>query len=540
MKKFALIILVLYFANSIFAIIQNEKSLKSYFYYRNNKPIYNISWNTPDIYSLNSYSFLEKYIYEFIPYTIRFKEHELDFALSSWSSFRESIKKFLFDNDDSSTFLYYKTPSQKKPLPHGASVSIANIPLDSSLSINLLTGCDFVKSEKESYYFVYYGSKVSGYFEKKLYFYCYWWAGHFGGDTDFAKKSKLIDSWTQDSSDSDQIHLDNISGRISYRARFWSLSVGRGKYEIGNNIGGSIILNDDCNDYGYFSNKFDFKNLSISFLHATLIPDSTSANSGDDSYYYKHYEDKYLVVHKIEWQPSRAFKLFFGEEVIYGGRSIDPSYILPHTFWRATEHNLGDRDNVMIFTGFLWKPINKNYLYLNFVFDELKKSEIFGDWWGNKYAVQIGNSYFFNEEKDTKLTFEFTALRPWIYTHKIIYDKFSHDDIGLGFPEGSNLIQYSGEFNYNIRNNLNLNIHSSFTRQGSVGNNFSINYETRDETLDNNTHWLEGDITDKVSICPVITWQPLSHHKLKLGMNISKIDDEAFEKEVMISYQAIY
>ncbi len=531
MKRVIVLIMLLY-AISIFARYED------------------ISWNTPQLTSNNSISFLEKNINESKLFSMKniwvvHDSSSFNFALFSWQDFKHSIGNF-FSQDDNSYFLLYHTQdyhfkeAKNFGYPKISDRYPSSIPLTSLLRFSIHTGCDFVKSEKESYYFVYYGSKVSGYFEKKLYFYCYWWAGHFSGDTDFAEKSKLIDSWTQDSSDNDQIHLDNISGKISYRTRFWSLSVGRGKYEIGNNIGGSIILNDDCNDYGYFSNKFDFKNLSISFLHATLIPDSTSAESGDDSYYYKHYEDKYLVVHKIEWQPSKEFKLFFGEEVIYGGRSIDPSYILPHTFWRATEHNLGDRDNVMIFTGFLWKPIYKNYLYLNFVFDELKKSEIFGDWWGNKYAVQIGNSFFFNEEKDTKLTLEFTALRPWIYTHKILYDKFSHDDIGLGFPEGSNLIQYSGEFNYNIRTNLNLNIHGSFTRQGSVGNDFSINYETRDETLDNGTHWLEGDITDKVSICPVITWQPLSHHKLKLGMNISKTDDENFEEEIMISYQAIY
>ena len=511
---------------------------------------FDISWNSPQLTSNNSISFLEKNLDESKLFSLKNMRVLRDsstfkFALFSWQYFKNSVCNF-FSQDDSSYFLYYHTPDKKlKQLdPKSSSLPYHSnkVPLRSLLKFSLLTGSDFAVQDNTNYYFVYYGTKLSGYINRRLFFYGYWWAGHFAGDTDYARSSSLIDSWTQDSSDSDQIHLDNITGKITYigKSDFWSASVGRGKYEIGSNIGGSIILNDDCNDYGYFSNKFDFKNLSISFLHATLIPDSTSADAGDDSYYYEHYEDKYLVIHKIEWQPSREFKLFFGEEVIYGGRTIEPSYILPQTFWRATEHNLGDRDNMMIFTGFLWKPIHKNYLYFNFVFDELKKSEIFGDWWGNKYAIQIGNSYFFNEEKDTKLIFEFTALRPWIYTHKIIYNKYSHDGIGLGFPEGSNLIQYSGEFNYNIRTNLNLNIHASFTRQGSVGNDFSINYETRDESLDYNTHWLEGEITNKLSILPVITWQPLAHHRLKIGLSSTQIEDEDMENEIFISYQALY
>ena len=195
---------------------------------------------------------------------------------------------------------------------------------------------------------------------------------------------------------------------------------------------------------------------------------------------------------------------------------------------------------MLIFAGMNWKPIDKNLIYFNFILDELRKSEIFGDWWGNKYALQIGNSYTFDQQRNLKLSLEFTAIRPWLYTHYILHNKFSHDGKGLGFPEGSNLIQFAAEFNFDLRQNLNFNLHSSFTRQGSVGNSFSINYESRDKSKDNDTHWLEGDIINKLTICPIITWQPLSHHKLKIGMNIFQFDEEDFEEEFMISYQAIY
>ncbi len=509
----------------------------------------NISWNTPEVTSNNQVLILEKNLDESKLFYLPVKKERSDsssfsFALSSLLDFKSSVTNF-FSKDDSSYFLLYHTPDFhfKKTKNFGYPKSSlysyrypSSIPLKSLLRFSLLTGCDFVCSEKDNYYFVHYGTKLSGYVKQRLFFYGYWWAGHFSGDTDYARTSKLIDSWYQKSDDDKQIYLDNSTGKITYigRGNFWSLSLGRGKYEVGSNIGGSIILNDVCNDYGYFSSKFNFKSLSISFLHASLIPDSTSSDNTND------YTDKYLVIHKIDWKPNTRFHFFLGESVIYGDRSISPSYLLPHVFLRPIEHNLRNRDNVLIFTGINWKPIPKNIIYFNFILDELKKSEILGDWWGNKYALQIGNSYTFNRENTIKLTLEFTAVRPWIYTHNIMHNKFSHDDIGLGFPEGSNLIQFAGEFNFDIRKNLNFNIHSSLTRQGSIGNNFSINYDTRDESKDNDTHWLEGDITNKLTICPVITWQPLAHHKLKFGMNISQIDDEDFEKEVIISYQAIY
>ena len=107
----------------------------------------------------------------------------------------------------------------------------------------------------------------------------------------------------------------------------------------------------------------------------------------------------------------------------------------------------------------------------------------------------------------------------------------------MGFPEGSNLLQFAAELNIDIKHNLNLNMHSSLTRQGSIGNNFIINYSDRPS---DESEWLEGEITKRLSICPVITWQPLAHHNLKIGLYSTQIDDEDMENEIFISYQAIY
>ena len=497
---------------------------------------FDISWNLPEITSKVQLSFLEKNQDENRIIEIPDREElintsELDFALSSRRDFIHSWQKFLFYKNDNSNFLFYRTPDKIKRKSTSSWIHPASIPLKSQLKLNLISGCDYVSSKNEHYYFIYNGLKISGFIQKRLFFYSNFWLGHFAGDIDYAGTSKLIDSWTQTSDDGKKIYLDNVTGKISYKGKgnFWSVSVGRGKYEIGNNIGGSIILEKDCNEYGYFSNRFDFKKLSVSFLHATLIPDSTSTDS------YKDYSDKYLVIHKIDWKPSRKFHLFFGEEIIYGNRSIDSSYLLPHTLMRPIEHNLRDRDNVLIFLGMNYKPIVRNTFYLNFIFDELSKSKIFTSWWGNKYAVQIGNSLKFHPK--LRMILEFTAVRPWIYTHKVLANKFSHDGIGLGFPEGSNLIQICSEINYQFRWNLDIDVNGSYTKQGSVGNHFSINYESRPS---DNADWLEGDISNIKKVKAVISWQPLAHHKLKFGYRLEQIDDEKATNEFMISYQAFY
>jgi len=499
-----------------------------------------LSWNEPQLTSQNSISYLfdipgENQIMEIDLKKTFSDDPQFDFALSSFSKFQCSLSNFLALKNNSS-FLYYKTPNKTAELlPHSSYLPPPNIPIRSMLKFNLMVGADHFSGEDGSYSFLYYGARISGYLRQRLFFYGSWWAGHFTGDMDEAQNSPLVDSWHQYSDDMKQLYLDNIKGRLTYLGpgNFWSVSLGRGNYQLGSNIGGSVILNDACNDYGYFSAKFIFDKFYLTTLQGALIPDSTGSA--------KSFPDKYIAIQKFGWTPSRNFELFVGEEVIYANRGLDLNYLLPHTFWRAVEHNLGDRDNALAFLGLNWRPVHNDLIYLNFSLDELKQSEMFGNWWGNKYAIQVGNSYSFSPKNDGVISLEFTAVRPWHYTHYILENKFSHYDISLGFPAGSNLIQYAAECNYEFRNIVNVNLHASYTRQGSVGNNFSINYNTRPS---DKADWLEGDIDDTFTFTPILTWKIFAHHHLKTGIEYKflKQHEQPDEQQLnfYLSYRAEY
>jgi len=501
-----------------------------------------IDWNTTEITSQNHFSFLEEKFDDGVYLQIKNENvsnfTQIDIAISSYSNFKKALSNFLSNEEIQSHFIEIHAPVKSKREFLSSLVHPIYIPLRSSFYFNLLTGADFISNitHENKYSFVYYGTKLFANIENTLYIDAYWWTGHFAGDDDLFKTSPIYDSWSQNSYDNTLTSIDNVSGKIVYRKRYGSLSVGRGTHIIGNNIGGSVILNDACNDYGYFSGKLDFYKFSISLMHGTLIPDSSNVTDAGEPIY-KDYNDKYIALKKLDWKPNTKIHFFAGEEVIYGGRSIEPSYLLPQTFLRATEHNLRDRDNVLIFAGMNLKPIPQNIFYVNFIFDELSKSKVFSDWWGNKYAVQLGNSYLIDKKKDSRISVEFTAVRPWMYTHKILHNKYSHDGIGLGFPDGSNLIQIAGEINYGLLNSLTINTHSSYTKQGSLGNDFSINYETRP---DDTANWLEGDKTEKIEIRTVLKWQPITHHKILFGHSAIRIDDNDIEHNFSISYQTSY
>jgi len=481
------------------------------------QPRVDLSFNQPTINSLVKLSNLQRVIPEIPKIDPDKAKEEWEFAISSPAEFASSLKN-LFLQKDSNNFLnyYYKNERQ----------------VSGYLVLNLKAGIDCLDNlEKERSFFLFNGMRLKANIQN-FYLFADWWSGHFIEDIEFAESnSPLIDSWYKKSEDGSKTYLDNLEGIISYRTPNCSISLGRSNYQIGNNISGSIILSDFCNEYGYFSGKLKIGKVSFSIMHASLIPDSlTQANNTE-------YADKYLVTHKIDWQPSTKLHFFLGEHVVYGERGVNPSYLLPHAFLRITEHNLRDRDNVLIFAGLDVNLLTDQTTYLNFIIDELAKSKFFSSWWGNKYALQIGHSIQLKNLLDSRITIEVTAIRPWLYTHKKIVNKFSQDQVSLGHPDGSNLIEFAGELNTKFSQTISLDLNYRYIKQGSVGNQYWINYETRPS---DKVAWLEGDITEISSLTTVINLNLLAHHFLKVGLETSKKDDLKLDKKLYLSYLVIY
>ena len=454
-----------------------------------------------------------------------FEKSYFGFAFLNYRSFQNALNDFLTVREVRNSFLDY---------------SVVDRSISGRLQASLMAGVDYQSDFEEQYIHLYRGVQVRGNIYNRLVFWGEWWAGRFQGDLDYAEaNSPLIKGFfkTHQNPETTYTNLNKIYGRLSYLFDFGNVSLGRGTHLIGDNIGGSTILNDAVNDYGYFSSEITFGKLRLSFLHATLIPDVIEPAEDYD------YQDKYLVLRQINYMPLPQLDLYFGEQVIYANRGIDPSYLLPHIFYRITEHNLQDRDNVQMYAGASWRYRDFATLYGSLIIGELRKKEIFSDWWGNKYALQGGGSLLFAEgllyhqNEAVRTTLEFTAVRPWMYTHKTIATPFSHDGIGLGFPEGSNLIQTAGEIVFPLIPSLTLNQFVSFTKQGSVGNSFSINYEDRPSDT---AKWLEGETTDRWLSRTVLFWHILAHHRMRAGMEFRRQDNESWRKTLVFGYQARY
>ncbi|MDZ4121445.1 MAG: hypothetical protein U1C33_03440, partial [Candidatus Cloacimonadaceae bacterium] len=317
--------------------------------------------------------------------------------------------------------------------------------LDFKSEINALAGYEYTHDKDFAYGYLYKGMRINASINESWRMRSLWYSGAFFGDAwDSIENSPLVDGFYKTKERS--IWVDNLRADISYISPRFYASLGREKFQVGNSISGSIILSANSNEYGYFLAEGSFGRFRLSLLHGTLIADETLAIYNDSALANsKHYPDKYLALHQITYSVKDRLELFFGESLIYGDRGMDVNYLLPQAFWRATEHNLQDRDNILIFGGINYRPRQQTTLYAHAIIDEMRYSEILGNWWGNKWAFQSGVAQSFGRDQKGRLGFEFTAVRPWIYTHFLPYASYSHDNQPLGYPKGANLVDYTVE-----------------------------------------------------------------------------------------------
>jgi hypothetical protein len=381
----------------------------------------------------------------------------------------------------------------------------------------------------QDYGFLYKGYLIKAALGKHIDLNTYWWNGMFTGNKSSALHSELLDVDLEDTSAT--IRLDNIKADVSYNTDDYTFAIGRGKFPIGNSISGSIIMNDSVNDYAYLLAEGRVGDFSVSFMHGSLKADSVSAIYNNPAVNTKTYPDKFIAMHQLSYHPSHNLSFFIGECVVYGNRGIDLNYLIPNAFWRASEHNLGDRDNVLVFGGAQFQALPRLLLYAQTALDEFSYNKLFTSWWGNKYAVQGGARYtlpaFMLCSDAPSVTLELTAVRPFTYTHYMNHTMYSHDGRSLGYPKGSNIVDVSVQYYSPLGHNLSWKTKASYSKQGSYGSDWRQNYNDLfgGHTQNGTAKWFEGSVTKRSSIDNTLLIDVFAHHRFLLGYSADYQDE---------------
>lgn len=400
---------------------------------------------------------------------------------------------------------------------------------------NIYAGYESNIHEDDSYGFLYKGWEINAIALKKLQLHTDWYSGRFYGDPDLARTHLLLNSWN--TTEDRTITTDNMRGEFAYVAEKTKLAIGRNTFRVGNSLSGSIILNDSTNDYGYLLGEFKLGDFSFALMHGSIMADSVKALTGSHFYDDKAYPDKFISLHQLNWQAGKNTELFLGESVIYGDRGMDVNYLLPNAFWRATEHNLKDRDNMMLYGGVNQRLPLDMLLYFQIAVDEFSYGKIFSSWWGNKYALQGG--------LELPLSFadfavELSAVRPYTYAHYMNHTMYSHDGKGLGYPKGSNIVDLTLQANVPIKKYADWTCRLSLSRSGSEGSSWKDNYHDifAGQIQTAEAHWFDGVVTDEITLQNSIYIPLMAHHRFLIGHEMKK--NEELSHRAFAAWQFFY
>ncbi len=390
---------------------------------------------------------------------------------------------------------------------------------DLSADFNIYAGYESNLHEDDSYGFLYKGWEVNAIALKKLHLHTDWYNGRFYGDPELSGTNLLVNSWHK--TDDRTITTDNMRGEFAYVDKKMKLAIGRNTFQVGNSLSGSVILSNLTNDYGYLLGEFKLGDFSFALMHGSLMADSVKTLTGSHYYDSKAYPDKFISLHQLNWQAGKNTEFFLGESVIYGDRGIDVNYLLPNAFWRATEHNLYDRDNMMLYGGLNQRLPKDMLLYFQVAVDEFSYGKIFSSWWGNKYALQGGLEL---PLPYADLAMEITAVRPYTYAHYMNHTMYSHDGKALGYPKGSNIVDLTLQANVPIKNYVDWTCKLSLSRSGSEGSSWKDNYHDifAGEIQTGEAHWFDGVITDEFTLQNSFYIPVMAHHRFLIGHEMKK------------------
>lgn len=337
---------------------------------------------------------------------------------------------------------------------------------------------------------------IFGSISEKLSFFVDFTMNRFVGDS-------ILVYQIEDYKNEDNPHFDFVNWTLWYQSNAaFNISTKYGNFQLGKvpviwgfSPHNSPILSGATQTFPFMNYSFKNRFFGFHYLHGSLLPyKSTVIHELED------YPQKYLAGHRIEFFLSKNFTFSFNELVIYGNRPFEVEYLIPANFYWPAEHNLGDKDNLLMALDCSWR-IRPGLMWYNTLFwDELAWEKLLSKWWGNKFVFQSGlhwtsqtNPYLID------LRVEGTISRPWTYTHEEFVNSYSSAEIGLGLPQGPNSQSLLIEVGLWPSHRWKIGVETLFVSKGiELGSSVLDNYNMRDRELDKNTPFLLGDIHDSI------------------------------------------
>ena len=344
-----------------------------------------------------------------------------------------------------------------------------------------------------------------------------------------------------------ELSFDYAHAYIQYSSSVGNFAIVTEPLKWGN-ANNPIILSNNVPPFAMVSWDKRLARSRFSFFHGSILP---ADSIGLDNESLITYAAKYLVGHRWELSISDKLHIAFTEMLVYGGRDPELVYFIPNIFLWPVQHNMTSQgeDNIIWFVEAEYFPSPGLKLYGTFMIDDLRTSQMFNDWYNNRWAFQVGTHLTgIIQSFPTDIKLEFTAARPWVYTHRIPqYGTYTHNGRTLGFYPGPNsqLINIENRWWLSTRTRLMINYDqlkwgekpkSEESDIYDFGNDSNHDYSNVNPDYHNKTGWLIGNINTNRTLR--ISWEYQLSNVLEFILGVSHswgVDDSANWVSVQIN-----
>ncbi|MCF7823974.1 MAG: hypothetical protein K9N35_07340 [Candidatus Marinimicrobia bacterium] len=285
----------------------------------------------------------------------------------------------------------------------------------------------------------------------------------------------------------DWITWDYPTSSLVYTHPNFTLGIHRQPVYWGYSAENSPILSDNVNPLPHVEWTTKISHLRYRFLHARLTPNETL---NPDTLNVR----RNLTAQRVEFDIGPNFEFSFNEMIVYAHRDFELAYLNPVNFLFSEEHVQGDLDNLLMAFDFKWRLRPGVVTYGTWLFDELDWYKLFSGWWGNKFVFQLGLHYY-PKVYLPSINLEYTAARPWTYSHLYAVNSYTSAGRLIGLPSGPNTETMTLNMNWQATSKFGTIITYAYELSGDgSGSDVFSTYSDRDLVYLENAPFLTGKV----------------------------------------------
>lgn len=239
----------------------------------------------------------------------------------------------------------------------------------------------------------------------------------------------------------DSRFFDTTRGHVRIANDWGSVVIGRERLIQGNGLHrNTLLFSDYAPKVDFVGINLNYKRFFFNFHHGWILSEETLV-TGPDGITRRHIPDKYVTFHRFgSYFFDARLQVAVSEVIIYGDRGLEIAYLNPFLFFKSVEHSLRDRDKAMIAFDFQFRPFGGVEFYGDLLIDDLSIGKLGTNWYGNQYGFRLGGMLTptFVGLPDALVSVDYVRIQPYVYTHRLPINRYTHGGYPLGNPTGPN------------------------------------------------------------------------------------------------------